>query len=85
MPIYEFECEECGARFEELVATGRTAACTACGSERTRRLYSEVAPPGRQPRGAAVRSDESRRRERESGRQERLSESRKRRAAGEKP
>jgi putative FmdB family regulatory protein len=87
MPIYEFECEECGARFEELVASGGTAAstCAECGSERTRRLYSEVAPPGRQPRGAAVRSDESRRRERESARQERLSESRKRRAAGEKP
>ncbi|HYG95664.1 MAG TPA: zinc ribbon domain-containing protein [Solirubrobacterales bacterium] len=85
MPIYEFECEECGARFEELVAAERSAACTACGSERTRRLYSEVAPPGRQPRGAAVRSDESRRRERESARQERLTESRKRRAAGERP
>lgn len=85
MPIYEFECEECGARFEELVASGGVATCAACGSERTRRLYSEVAPPGRQPRGAAVRSDESRRRERESARQERLSESRKRRAAGEKP
>ncbi|HEU5062188.1 MAG TPA: zinc ribbon domain-containing protein [Solirubrobacterales bacterium] len=85
MPIYEFECEECGARFEELVATGGGSACPTCGSERTRRLYSEVSPPGRQPRGAKVRSDESRRRERESARQQRLSESRKRRAAGEKP
>lgn len=85
MPIYEFECEECGARFEELVAADRTAACSACGSERTRRLYSTVSPPSRQPRGAAVRSDESRRREREGARQDRLAESRKRRAAGEKP
>ena len=33
---------------------------------------SNVAPPGRQPRGAAVRSDESRRREREAGHRERL-------------
>ncbi|HEU4598683.1 MAG TPA: zinc ribbon domain-containing protein [Solirubrobacterales bacterium] len=80
MPIYEFECEECGARFEELVAAGSAAACRACGSERARRLYSEVSPPGRQPRGAAVRSDESRRRERESARQERLTASRNRRA-----
>ncbi|HET7455335.1 MAG TPA: FmdB family zinc ribbon protein [Solirubrobacterales bacterium] len=85
MPIYEFECEACGERFDELVAAGAAAACPACGSERTRRLLSNVAPPGRQPRGAAVRSDESMRREREAARQDRLSESRKRRALGEKP
>lgn len=85
MPIYEFECEECGSRFEELVAAGGTSDCAACGSERTRRLYSEVSPPGQQPRGAKVRADESRRREREGARQQRLAESRKRRAAGEKP
>jgi putative FmdB family regulatory protein len=85
MPIYEFECEACGARFEELVAAGAVAACPQCGSERTRRLFSSVAPPGRQPRGAKVRSDESRRSEREAARQDRISESRKRRALGEKP
>jgi putative FmdB family regulatory protein len=86
MPIYEFECEECGARFEDLVAADAApAACAACGSLRTRRLLSSVSPPGRQPRGAAVRSDESRRSERESARQDRMTESRKRRAAGEKP
>lgn len=83
MPIYEFECEECGARFEELTAGGAAVACPRCGSERTRRLLSQVSPPGRQPRGAGVRSDESRRRERESARQERLAESRERKA-GEK-
>jgi putative FmdB family regulatory protein len=85
MPIYEFECEGCGAQFEELVAVGGACACPACGSDRTRRLLSEVSPPGRQPRGAKVRSDESRRREREAARQDRMTESRKRRAAGEKP
>lgn len=85
MPIYEFECEVCGARFEELVGAGAEVACGECGSARTRRLYSAVAPPGRQPRGAKVRADESRRREREAGRQERLGESRKRRARGERP
>jgi putative FmdB family regulatory protein len=86
MPIYEFECEGCGVRFEELVAAGIEAVpCPECGSERTRRLISTVSPPGRQPRGARVRSDESRRGERESARQDRMSESRKRRAAGEKP
>ncbi|HEX4752137.1 MAG TPA: zinc ribbon domain-containing protein [Solirubrobacterales bacterium] len=86
MPIYEFECEECGACFEELVAAGVAAApCPECGSERSRRLISAVSPPGRTPRGARVRADESRRREREASRQDRLSDSRKRRAAGEKP
>jgi putative FmdB family regulatory protein len=85
MPIYEFECEECGARFEELVAAEAAVACRECGSERVRRLYSSVAPPGRLPRGARVRSDESQRREREAARQDRISESRKRRALGEKP
>jgi putative FmdB family regulatory protein len=84
MPIYEFECEVCGARFEELVATGVAAiACPQCGAARTRRLISPVSPPGRQPRGAAVRSDESKRGEREAARQDRIAESRKRRAAGE--
>lgn len=85
MPIYEFECEQCRARFEELVAAGGGVACPGCGSERTQRLLSEVSPPSRQPRGASVRSDESRRREREAARQDRMAESRKRRAAGEKP
>ncbi len=85
MPIYEFECEDCGARFEELVRAGAEAACRECGSAQTRRLYSAVAPPGRQPRGAGVRSDEARRRERESARQERLGEARKRRGRGERP
>jgi putative FmdB family regulatory protein len=85
MPIYEFECENCGGRFEELVAVSFVAPCAVCGSERTRRVYSTVSPPGRQPRGAAVRSDESRRREREAARQQRLSDSKKRRAAGERP
>ena len=86
MPIYEFECEDCGERFEELMgAEAGAPACPACGAVRTRRLISPVSPPGRQPRGAGVRSDESRRRERDAARQDRLGEPRKRRAAGEKP
>ena len=40
---------------------------------------------GRMPRGAGVRSDESRRREKVAARTDRITESRKRRAAGEKP
>jgi putative FmdB family regulatory protein len=79
MPIYEFQCEQCGARFEELVAAGTERnACTECGSEDTRRVISSsISPPGRMPRGAAVRDSESRRREREAARGERLAETRK--------
>jgi putative FmdB family regulatory protein len=81
MPIYEFECGECGARFEELVAgEADSVVCEACGSARVRRLISNVSPPGRQPRGGAVRSEESRRREREAARRERIAEARKGRA-----
>ena len=86
MPIYEFECEGCGERFEELVAAGvEGIECPQCGSKRTRRLISSVSPPGRQPRGAAVRSNESMRREREAARQDRIVESRQKRARGENP
>jgi hypothetical protein len=73
-------------RFEELVAAGvEEIDCPACGSGRTWRLISPVSPPGRQPRGAAVRSNESQRREREAARQDRITESRKKRARGENP
>lgn len=86
MPIYEFECEGCGERFEELVAASAPApACPACGTSGARRLYSIVSPPSRLPRGPRVRSDESRRREREAARRERLAETRKKRARGEIP
>jgi putative FmdB family regulatory protein len=84
MPIYEFECEECGVRFEELVAADGSAACPSCGAKRVRRLFSTVSPSGRQPRGAAVRSDESRRIEREASRQDRLATAKKQRPAQER-
>ncbi|HWO16364.1 MAG TPA: zinc ribbon domain-containing protein [Solirubrobacterales bacterium] len=84
MPIYEFECEECGERFEELVAAGAEGiGCPSCGARETRRLLSSVSPPGRQPRGAKVRSGEAKRRDREAARGERLAETKRKRAAGE--
>jgi putative FmdB family regulatory protein len=86
MPIYEFECEECGDRFEELVSgDAPVPPCPNCGSTRVRRLLSNVSPPGRQPRGARVRSDEGRRGEREAAHQERLASDRAKRARGEQP
>lgn len=84
MPVYEFKCEGCGGRFEELTASEASApACPACGSTQARRLLSPVSPPSRQPRGARVRSGESQRREREAARGERLAEVKRKRAAGE--
>ena len=84
MPIYEFECEECGLRFEELSdGDARSLRCPSCASGRVRRLLSPIAPPARQPRGARVRSDESRRRDREAARGERLAETKRKRSSGE--
>lgn len=84
MPIYEFECERCGVRFEELAESEvHSLPCSNCGSEQTRRLLSSVSPAARQPRGAKVRSGESRRGEREAARGERLAETKRKRAAGE--
>lgn len=41
MPIYEFECDACGARFEDLVAGGtELASCRECGAEGARRRLS---------------------------------------------
>jgi putative FmdB family regulatory protein len=78
MPIYEFECGSCGCRFEELTSSGDVLpACPDCGSTHVRRLMSPVSPPGRVPSGAKVRDSESRRREREAARGERISEARK--------
>ena len=41
MPIYEFVCEACGTRFDELVDAGTESVdCRSCTSERTQRVYS---------------------------------------------
>jgi len=46
MPIYEFRCVACGARFEELMpADAGAAACPECASEATERVLSPQAPP----------------------------------------
>ena len=44
MPIYEFECDACGARFDKLVRAGtQSVACEQCGTDRTRRVFSPQA------------------------------------------
>ncbi len=31
MPIFEYLCEDCGTKFEQLVRNGNAAACPTCG------------------------------------------------------
>ena len=86
MPLFDFECEACGDRFEELAPVGERPRCPGCGGERTRRLYSPIAGPHKShlDRRFAAESN-ARRAEREAQRQERFAEDRKKRAAGELP
>lgn len=81
MPIYEFECRECGTRFEELVPAGQTAPCPQCKSSEVQRRYSQIGEP-RVPvglTGKAAAESNARRTEREARRQEGFREDRKRR------
>jgi putative FmdB family regulatory protein len=86
VPLYEFDCGACGARFEEVVPAGCTAPCPACGGERVMRVFSQVAasevPLGLS--GAAARDSDSRRSEREARKKERFVAERKRKR-GEGP
>jgi putative FmdB family regulatory protein len=44
MPIYEYKCRKCGARFEILVYSDqKKAVCEKCGSEDLKRLMSGFA------------------------------------------
>lgn len=42
MPIFEFQCEGCGERFEEIILRNREdpVDCPQCGSTSTRKLMS---------------------------------------------
>jgi putative FmdB family regulatory protein len=47
MPIYEYRCEPCAERFEELVRSPEApVACPMCGSEEVERLLSTFAGVG---------------------------------------
>jgi len=72
VPIYEFRCERCGGRFEELVEVGtETVACTSCDADRTTRVYSAQGAPFKMVKtGTELRKQErsnSQLRERTSG------------------
>lgn len=65
MPIYDFECGDCGERFEELVRREETPPCPRCSGTRVERRISLVAPtPKIGLRGGDARRSEARRRDR---------------------
>jgi putative FmdB family regulatory protein len=49
MPLFEFECESCGAVFEIRVPSagpGAEVRCPRCGSSEAQRLWSPFSSPG---------------------------------------
>lgn len=40
MPIYEYECKQCGERFEELVFGDETPSCPKCSAANAEKLLS---------------------------------------------
>jgi putative FmdB family regulatory protein len=75
MPIYEFECGECGERFEELVAAGTDrSSCPACGAAGATRRYSSFGL-SRQPTPNQKRRMEDRRGTDRGGARERFKQS----------
>ncbi len=60
MPMYEFDCDACGERFEDLVPAGTDATeCRLCGSAETHRVLSLPGAPMKlvKSRGAAKRQE----------------------------
>jgi putative FmdB family regulatory protein len=62
VPIYEFACEACGERFEELTRPGDGARCPACGGAGAR-VYSQVATLKLGLRGGEAKRSEATRRD----------------------
>ena len=42
MPMFEYECQECGRRFETFVTASRKTLCPQCQSEKLKKLVSAV-------------------------------------------
>lgn len=47
MPIYGFDCNECGHSFEKLVRSSETPSCPSCHSTDLTRQLSLIAPPSK--------------------------------------
>ena len=54
MPIYEYRCGDCGARFEVLVYSDKTEiVCEKCGSKNAEKLISGFAGVGTAKRSSS--------------------------------
>ncbi len=56
MPLYEYECRDCGRRFEKLVSFREAKSaqeCPGCGSRSARKLMSVVASIRKEEGGAS--------------------------------
>jgi len=72
MPLYDFSCPACGARFEARVRYGERPECPECGGSKAERLLSPFAGPFTVGlRGVAARRSNARRQAREEQRRER--------------
>lgn len=40
MPVYEYRCKNCGAKFEKLVRGSEKVTCPECGKSRLDKLFS---------------------------------------------
>lgn len=87
VPIYEFECSDCGARFESLVDAGtERTGCAECGAEGAERRFSSFAVTTRQLTPSQRRRMEDKRGTDRGGARKRWGESMKRaRGGGERP
>ena len=59
MPIYEYQCQECGEEFEKFVRSmtrQEEAICPKCGSAETKKAFSVFGVSGGQTRSSASSS-----------------------------
>jgi putative FmdB family regulatory protein len=55
VPIFEYDCESCGARFDVLVRSGddEPPSCAECGAKKCHKIFSTFATTGRARGGSA--------------------------------
>ncbi len=83
MPLYDFKCASCNARFEDHVPYGEIPACPECGAVETERQLTPFAGPFTVGvRGYAARKSNSQRSAREEQRTERKQARREQRNQG---
>jgi putative FmdB family regulatory protein len=51
MPLFEYECTDCGRRFEAFVTSSRKAVCPSCKGERLEKLVSRLGRIGSEAGG----------------------------------